>query len=80
MLNLEAPRRFLAYKPTGKFFKYNISQVLRHGFQSRVPYLIVLVKQFTVCSYNAAFASFKDPYGEMQATIHGPFENVVESF
>mmetsp|Transcript_9573 Transcript_9573/g.23559 ORF Transcript_9573/g.23559 Transcript_9573/m.23559 type:complete len:427 (+) Transcript_9573:3-1283(+) len=68
-LGLESPKPERPYQPKGAYFEFNISYVLQKGFQRRIPYLIALIKQFVTCS-QSAFVTFKDPYGEIQGTIH----------
>mmetsp|Transcript_11774 Transcript_11774/g.19365 ORF Transcript_11774/g.19365 Transcript_11774/m.19365 type:complete len:607 (-) Transcript_11774:544-2364(-) len=74
-LNLDLPKKnSRPYKPSGDFFKFNTEFATNRGFDQRIPYLIVIIKQFVECS-TGAFVIVKDPFGQMQASIHAKVFN-----
>ncbi|ORX90243.1 hypothetical protein K493DRAFT_340130 [Basidiobolus meristosporus CBS 931.73] len=63
-------------KNTSPFLNYNIQYILEHGFQKKIPYVVLMIKETRSNEINVG-VTFIDPTGEISGTIH---RKVVELY
>ncbi|KAK9719109.1 hypothetical protein K7432_005005 [Basidiobolus ranarum] len=63
-------------KNASPFLSYNIQYILDHGFQKKIPYVILMIKETRSNEINVG-VTFVDPTGEISGTIH---RKVVEMY